>query len=164
MNASGSVVAVCIGGEGELWKYPVPEVVVEQFGLRGDRHAGPTRRSFRDPSVIKPNDCQVTLAAEVLVQLVGELGIELPHGSLGENLTVSGLGDLYRILDGALLRIGGCVVLRVTEQNQPCFKLQQHHRLLPKAAYRRRGILATVVSGVGEIIRSGDSIEVLEVV
>lgn len=165
MSESGRVVAVCVGEEGELWKHSVSEVVVGQHGLLGDRHATPTRRSFKDPSVIKPNDRQVTLvAAEVLEHLAGELGIELVHGSFGENLTVSGMGDLSQIPDGTLLRIGGRVVLRVTGQNKPCHNLQQHHPLLTKEAYGRRGLLTTVVSGVGEILRSGDRIEILPAV
>jgi MOSC domain-containing protein YiiM len=45
---------------------------------------------------------------------------ELPHGSLGENLTVAGLleSDLYV---GDQLRFPDCV-LRVTQPRQPCFK------------------------------------------
>jgi MOSC domain-containing protein YiiM len=50
-----------------------------------------------------------------------QLGMELPFGSFGENITLSGvdeaavcIGDLYR---------AGTVLLQVSEPRQPCYKL-----------------------------------------
>lgn len=161
MSPRGSLVAVCIGRAGELWKTPVDEVTVGEFGLAGDRHAGPTRTSSRRPGEIVPNDRQVSvLAHEVLESVNAELGIALEPGQLGENVLVRGLGDLSGVAPGAQLRIGG-VVLRVTAQNEPCSNLMEYHRGLVKAAYKRRGLLATVVSGAGQRLRAGDPVELL---
>lgn len=56
-----------------------------------------------------------------------ELGIELPHGSFGENLTVSGaceedvcIGDIFQL---------GDVVVQVTQPRQPCWKLARRWRI-----------------------------------
>ncbi len=85
----------------------------------------------------------------------------LGPGSLGENICVEGLGDLLAVEPGATVRTDRGVVLRVTGQNEPCDNLMQHHRLLVRKAYRRRGVLATVVSGAGLLVAPGDRIDVV---
>lgn len=44
----------------------------------------------------------------------------LPHGSLGENLTIAGLLEA-EVFVGDVLRLPGCA-LRVTQPRKPCFK------------------------------------------
>lgn len=155
------MVAVCVGGPGELWKTPVAgEVGVEEHGLRGDRHAGPTRVSSRRPGAPIPNDRQITIVGqEALDDLGRSLGVTLEPGNLGENVCVSGLGDLSDVLPGALLETDRGVVFRVTGQNEPCANLMQYHQLLVKASYGRRGLIATVEAGAGLAIAAGDGIE-----
>ncbi len=157
---SGVVVAVCIGKPGELWKTPVSgEVAVDEHGLRGDRHAGPTRISSKTHETI-PNERQVTIVAQEALDALGrELDVTLEPGDFGENICVSGLGDLSDVKAGALLVTGRGVTFRVTGQNEPCSNLMQHHRQMVKASYGRRGLIATVESGAGLAIAAGDSIE-----
>ena len=159
----GVVVAACIGRPGELWKQPVEGgALVERFGFAGDRHAGEMRPTHNDPQVIKPNERQVTLMArEVELEIERELGVPLRPGSFGENICVEGLGDLSAVQPGALVRTDRGVVLRITAQNDPCDNLMEHHRLLVKKAYGRRGLLATVMSGAGLLVAPGDRIEIL---
>lgn len=152
--------AVCVGGPGELWKTPVAgEVAVDEHGLRGDRHAGPTRLSGRR-GVAVPNDRQITFVAqEALDDLGRELDVTLGPGDFGENICVRGLGDLSDVRPGALLVTGRGVAFRVTGQNEPCSNLTEYHRLMVKAAYGRRGLLATVEAGAGLAVAAGDTIE-----
>ncbi len=49
--------------------------------------------------------------------------------------------------------------VRVTGQNEPCSNLMQYDRGLVKASYGRRGLVATVVSGAGQRLRAGDTVE-----
>lgn len=51
---------------------------------------------------------------------IGRSADPLPHGSLGENLTISGLLEA-EVFVGDLLRFPDCV-LRVTQPRRPCFK------------------------------------------
>ncbi|MCH7758752.1 MOSC domain-containing protein [Patescibacteria group bacterium] len=161
MAKKGTIVAVCISSKGNVPKYPQEEVQVGQYGFVGDIHAGETRMSHRTKQE-KFNDRQVTLVAqEVLDSLNQELEIFLKPGDLAENITTEGLGDLSDILDGSLLQIGDRVVLKVTEQNNPCKNILVYHRLLVKKIYGRRGLLAIVKEGVDLRIRPGDIIQVL---
>lgn len=158
MQRSGTVVSVCISAQGNVSKYPQPEVVVEAYGFAGDIHAGETRIS-RKTGQSKANDRQISLVAEeVLDDLNRELGTTLKPGDFGENITTRGLGDLSQIPDGAVLTIGDAVRLRVTEQNNPCKNLSVYHRLMVKKSYDRRGILAVVLSGAGATLRPGTPI------
>lgn len=158
---AGVVVAVCTGKDGELWKTPVTEgVLVEEYGLRGDRHAGPTRVSHRDPSVRKSNDRQISIVAhEVLEEIGRALGVHLEAGSFGENVCVAGLGDLSEVRPGWLLRTDRGIVFRVTAQNDPCANLRQYHPQMVKASFGRRGLVAIVEAGAGLTLAPGDRVE-----
>jgi MOSC domain-containing protein YiiM len=162
LQIKGEIVAVCLGKPGDLWKFPVPEVELGPFGIVGDRHYGPTRRSYKDPTKEKPNDREISIVAQELYDVLNqEFGLTLSAGNFGENLLVRGLGNLSQVLDKTYLWIGKGLVLRVSGQNNPCKNLMVYHTQLVKASYGRRGLLATVVGGVGEKIRAGDSIEIL---
>lgn len=156
---AGEVVAVCVAAPGELFKTPVRgEVVVDEHGLRGDRHAGPTRMSHRK-RVEVPNDRQISIVAqEALDDLARELDVTLEPGDFGENVCVRGFGDLSDVTPGTRFVTSRGVVFRVTEQNEPCSNLMKYHRLMVKASYGRRGVVATVEAGAGLAIAAGDRI------
>jgi MOSC domain-containing protein YiiM len=50
-----------------------------------------------------------------------ELGVELPHGQFGENLTVDGMPETDVRIDD-VYRVGGAL-LQVSKPRSPCFKL-----------------------------------------
>ena len=156
----GEVVAVCIAAPGEVFKTPVQgEVLVDEHGLRGDRHAGPTRMSSRRKAEV-PNDRQISLMAqEALDDLGRELDVTLEPGDFGENVCVRGFGDLSDVTPGTRFVTSRGVVFHVTEQNEPCSNLMKYHRLMVKASYGRRGLLAVVEAGAGLAIAAGDRIE-----
>jgi MOSC domain-containing protein YiiM len=91
-----------------------------------------------------------------------ELGLELPFGQFGENLTVEGMpetevriGDVYGI---------GTAVLQVSQPRSPCYKLamkmERPRFLKPFLASGRTGFYLRVLEE-GEI-GAGDEIELIE--
>jgi len=154
---TGTVVAVCLRKEGGVPKYPQSEVIVGQYGIEGDWHAGPMRT--RGNGEVVENTRHVSLVAkEVFDDLNRELATDIPHGGFGENVLVEGMGDLSDVEDGAVLRFSSGVELEVTGQNDPCKNLMVYHNQIPKRAYGRRGVLA-VVKTTGTL-RPGDTVSV----
>jgi len=154
-------------GPHSVGKEPQPSgAVLGQWGFVGDHHNREMRPSFSKPGTFKPNtDRHVSLLAlEVINSLNMELGLEMSSGTLGENITTHGLGDLSYISNGSRLIIKNSLecqlaILRVVEQNQPCKNLYSQHRLLVKKIYGRRGLLCVIESGIGKRICRYDSIE-----
>jgi len=82
--------------------------------LEGDRQG--------DPSVHGGHDKAILAYAAVHYPLWrAELGIEMPHGAFGENLTVTGL-DEETVCIGDIYRIGEAVV-QVSQPRAPCWKI-----------------------------------------
>jgi MOSC domain-containing protein YiiM len=165
----GTIVSINTAREGGLPKRArVGGAKLGEWGFEGDYHNRQMRPSFSKPGTLKPNiDRHISLvSSEVIDALNQELGLGLMHGSLGENITTSGLGDLSQIPDGARLVIRNSItlnelaVLRVVEQNKPCKNLYPLHRLLVKKIFGRRGILCAVESSTGHRLARGDIIEV----
>ncbi len=162
----GTILSINASREPGVTKIPYMAAIVGRWGFEGDRHNRELRPSFSKPGTLKPNtDRHITiLAQEVIDDLNQALGLSLVPGSLGENITTRGLGDLSQIQDGAMLSVrdpGGDMrlTLRVTEQNQPCKNLAPIHRLLVKRIHGRRGLLCSIESGLGHLVRVGHSIE-----
>ncbi len=80
------------------------------------------------------------------------------EGGVGENLLVSGLGDLGDLQPGQRMRFSSGVELRVTGQNDPCKNLMVWHPQVPKQMLGRRGVICTVL--VQGALRPGDSVEI----
>ena len=157
MPTHGSVVAVCLSAESGVPKHPQAEVNVGAQGIVGDFHAGETSR--HGSSASQPNKRQVTVVAEeAVVDATAQLSIEIPHGGLGENVLVSGLGDLGELQPGQRLRFSSGVELQVTEQNNPCKKLMVWHPQIPKHLMGRRGVVCTVLTPGS--LRPGDTVSI----
>ena len=163
MPRCGRVVAVCHSLQHGLPKLSHPFGVVGPFGLDNDAHAREIRYSSRR-EVYEPNTRHILIVAqEALLAINDLLGLSLGPGDFGENLLVEGLGDLSDVPNGTTVRINDSVILRVSEQCQPCKSLVEYHRHpdLLKASLGRRGLLTTVVSGVGQVLKSGQVIELM---
>ncbi|HWP61434.1 MAG TPA: MOSC domain-containing protein [Candidatus Paceibacterota bacterium] len=157
----GIVSAVCISANGGIPKYPQQVVTVDKFGLVGDYHNREMRPSFSMPGVMKANIRHITLVGKEALSAVNtKLGLELGAGSIGENILTEGLGELSEVHDGATIRFQRGLVLTVVEQNEPCSNLRPLHRLMVKTIYGRRGLLCSIVDGVGTTVLPGDWIEV----
>ncbi|MGB9823967.1 MAG: MOSC domain-containing protein [Candidatus Hydrothermia bacterium] len=98
----GKVIACCISEKKGIQKNEVPEIfLIENFGVRGDAHAGGER--------------QVSLLA---VESVEKSGIKAKPGDFGENILTSGL-DLKTLKIGAKLKIGEAL-LEITHIGKKC--------------------------------------------
>ena len=156
----GTVVAVCLRSESGVPKYPQPEIAVGSHGVEGDFHSGPINKHKKtgDP---EPNKRHVTIVAQEALEAVNDqLQVELGPGSIGENIQVSGLGDLSGLKDGDLLELGADVVVRVSGQNAPCATLNVYHKDIIKSFLGRRGVAATVVKTGA--LRPGDAVKLVK--
>jgi MOSC domain-containing protein YiiM len=96
-------------------------IAVQALGLEGDEQADPTVHGGLSKAVYAyPHEHYAfwqTVRAQASQQGWDEA---LPHGMLGENLTLSGLleGEAYI---GDVLRFPDCV-LAISEPRQPCYK------------------------------------------
>lgn len=93
-------------------------VAVRSLGLDGDEQADPTVHGGRSKAVYAYPVEHYDFWREQKRAL--GLSDELPYGSFGENLTVSGVLE-DELFVGDELRFRNCV-LRVTEPRRPCFK------------------------------------------
>jgi MOSC domain-containing protein YiiM len=137
------VVAVCTSPSKGTPKEPVSEVVLlENFGLEGDAHAGFAHR-------------QVSLLALESIRKMEEKGLAVAPGSFAENLTVRGL-KLEEIPVGQRLRIGRDVVLEVSQIGKECHRRCAVYYRAGDCVMPREGIFAVVVQG--GTVRPGDEI------
>ncbi len=103
-----------------IHKQPVAgSVQVNRLGLAGDEQADPSSHGGLTKAVYAyPVEHYGFWAAQRRTWFKREMS--LPFGSLGENLTVTGLLE-QQVWVGDRLQIGSCL-LEVTEPRQPCFK------------------------------------------
>ena len=100
---------------GGLPKLPVPPpVMLYREGVEGDRH-----RNLRVHG--GPNKAVLMIAAE-LVDSWALDGFPVTYGTLGENLTVSGM-DPHQWRAGQRYRVGYDAVIELTTLRQPCQNL-----------------------------------------
>ncbi|WP_036218578.1 MOSC domain-containing protein [Calidithermus chliarophilus] len=136
----GRVLSLHAGPERGLPR-PARESVclVEGFGVEGDRKAG------------KRPDRQVLLLGQATYGFLASQGLELPHGSLGENVVLD--FDPMGLEPGTRLQVGEAVLV-VTLRCSPCAHLYAACPALEGLVGGRRGMLARVERGGS--IRSGD--------
>ncbi|WP_028240124.1 MOSC domain-containing protein [Stutzerimonas azotifigens] len=140
--------------------------LVEGEGVEGDAHRGRTvrhrSRVKRDPSA--PNLRQVHLLHNELVEQLQAAGFRVGPGTMGENITTTGI-DLLALPTGAVLAIGPQVRLEVTGLRNPCAQLDGYQPGLTAAVLdrdahgnlvRKAGIMSVVRQG--GTVRPGDAI------
>lgn len=158
----GRVVAVCTSRNSGIPKLQRKYARITHYGFAGDYHAKKMRHSFGTGGQ-KPNiDRHISIVAQEVIDAINEeLGLSLIPGSLGENITTSGLGDLSDIADGTIIHIGSVgtnVTLRVSQQNNPCSILSPLDKRIVKTLHKRRGILCSVMGSFGQIVCPDDTI------
>lgn len=157
LQIQGRQVASAIG------KRPVAEAVaVLPLGLDGDEQADPTVHGGRNKAVYAYGAQHYafwqTVRAQARAAAVDEV---LPHGFLGENLTVDGL-DEAQCFVGDRWQLPGCTLV-VTEPRQPCFKFNavmgfnQAGKLMAQSGWCG-SYLAVLEPGV---VQAGDTIQVV---
>ncbi len=146
-NKKGIILAVCIGDSRKRPKKPVERaVLVEDFGIKGDVHAG------RDHK-------QVSLLNSISLEKNRKAGYDLNYGDLFENIDFQGIVDLYQCPLGTSIRIGKDVILSIAQIGKDhdvdiVVRGQKVRSIMPV-----EGIFTRVVEG-GEI-QGGDTIEVI---
>lgn len=139
-----------------IWKTPVDgPVVARGVNLVGDVQADRTAHGGPDKALY-------AYAAEDLAWWSAQLDLELGPGSMGENVTTSGI-DLADVVVGECWQVGG-VRLQVTQPRIPCFKLgvRMADDRFPErfAASHRYGFYLRILAE-GEL-EAGDEIVVAE--
>jgi MOSC domain-containing protein YiiM len=143
--------------------------LVEGLGVEGDSHAGTTvqhisRKRWRPQD---PNLRQVHLLAGELLDELTRLGYDVPPGSMGENITTSGV-DLLGLPVGTVLRLGAEAEVEITGLRNPCVQIDRYSPgLLAEVVgrdeagevVRRAGVMG-VVRRSGEV-RAGDPLHVV---
>ncbi|MCA9285969.1 MAG: MOSC domain-containing protein [Phycisphaerales bacterium] len=133
---------------GGIPKLPRPSCRVSMRGLEGDAH---NHEKHNHP------DCAVSLLDLEMIASLREDGFELVPGSVGENLTLSGvnvqdmsIGDRLRFVnpDGS-----EGPEIELTKVRKPCFVLDAIHPDLQALAPGRIGFLAKVVRE-GNLVRA----------
>lgn len=139
------VIDVNISKEKGTLKNPVDKaVLIEDYGIEGDAHAGKWHR-------------QVSLLAEESIDKMRAKGIELKDGDFGENITTRNI-ELHKLPIGSKLKISDCI-LEVTQIGKECHSSCQIKQKVGSCIMPVEGIFTKVLRG-GEI-KKGDKIILL---
>lgn len=142
----GIVKAVCISKKKGTEKVNVHEAeLIENFGLKGDAHAGNWHR-------------QVSLLSYEQIEKFRRRGADVSFGAFGENLVVEGF-------DFKALPVGtkfGCneVILEMTQIGKECHHGCRIFQMMGDCIMPREGVFAVVIRG-GKI-SEGDRMEIVE--
>ena len=140
------VVAVCISEQKGTQKHEVPEIQVKKkHGIVGDAHAGDWHR-------------QVSLLGTESVDKMKKVFPDIPIGAFAENILTEGV-TLYELPIGTKLRVGGDVLLEVTQIGKECHASCAIRKQVGDCVMPREGIF-TIVLEEGTI-RAGDLVDVI---
>ncbi len=141
--------AICISEERGGPKRPIQSAEFRRdHGIVGDAHAGRWHR-------------QVSLLAAEDVQEARTRLHDLQPGDFAENVLLAGV-DVGQLGLGSRLRLGGEVVVSVTQIGKVCHAPCRIGQALGECIMPRRGLFARVETG-GHVY-AGDAVEVLEAV
>lgn len=142
----GKVLAVCTSEKKGTQKEDVGTIeVIEDYGVKGDAHAGKWHR-------------QVSLLSFDKIEDFRARGAEVEDGAFGENLVVQGI-------DFATLPIGtkfGCndVVLELTQIGKECHSGCAIFKKMGECIMPKQGVFTRVLHG--GVIHPGDELTILD--
>lgn len=141
----GIVRGICISEQRGTAKHEIPEAeFVEDFGIRGDAHAGKWHR-------------QVSLLALEKIDDFRSRGAAVETGAFGENLVVEGY-DLRSLPVGTRLQVGEAL-LEVTQIGKECHSHCAIFAQVGDCIMPREGIFAKVLRG--GMVRRGDAVDIV---
>ena len=144
----GIIRAVCISEKKGIAKQNIGScMLIENFGLENDAHAG----SERQVSLLPLE------SVRAFQEKTPEVG-ELKPGIFGENLLTEGF-DLKNFPVGTRFRIGS-VLLELTQIGKTCHTGCEISKLAGSCIMPREGVFAKVLSG--GMVKDGDEIELLK--
>ena len=139
--------AVCLSEEKGTTKKVIKKgELIENFGLKGDAHAGKWHR-------------QLSLLDESSIDKMRGQGYNLNFGDFAENITTEGLENLFQLPIGTKLKINGEILLEITQIGKKCHHDCEIMQTIGDCVMPREGVFAKVLKG-GEI-KAGDKIEIL---
>lgn len=142
----GTVKAVCISEQKGTQKVPVDEVIlVEDFGIEGDAHAGKWHR-------------QVSLLGFEKIEEFKARGVAVDDGAFGENLIVEGF-DLRTLPLGTKFCVGDGALLELTQIGKECHDKCAIYTVVGDCIMPREGVFTRVLTG--GTVRPGDPIEIV---
>ena len=163
----GFVLAVCKNANPGIPKIQADSILlVEDFGVEGDYHAGKKIRhrylAKKDPD--KPNHRQVLLIDSKILGDLDKSGIHIVPGQMAENIVCYGI-NVMALKIGTKLSAGEAR-LEITEVRDPCRQLNHSHPDLYQAVIHEingeeiytAGIFARILKG-GKV-DAGDKIYV----
>lgn len=143
----GIIKAVCTSPEKGMRKKDIGEgLLIREFGLKDDAHAGPWHR-------------QVSLLAVESVDKMRAKGLDVGPGDFAENLTTEGI-DLVNLPIGTHLKIGTDAVGEVTQIGKECHAHCAIYYQAGDCVMPREGIFIRVLEGGP--VKTGDTVEVME--
>lgn len=143
---TGTVMAVCTSPEKGTQKQNVSRaLLIEDYGIEGDAHAGKWHR-------------QVSLLSYEKIEDFRQRGAEIAFGAFGENLVVSGI-DFRTLPVGTRFQCGE-VTLELTQIGKECHHGCEIFRKMGDCIMPREGVFAKVLHG--GTIAVGDELKVLQ--
>jgi MOSC domain-containing protein YiiM len=142
----GRILAVCQSREkGTVKKEIGSGVLIENYGLENDAHAGKWHRQIS------------LLGIESIDKMKGK-GFKIKFGDFAENLTTENI-ILPELPLGTKLTVGESVLLEVTQIGKKCHHDCEIRKKIGDCVMPREGIFARVLKG-GRV-KPGDCVEVL---
>lgn len=142
---SGKIEAISVSDRKGVKKNNVSgAVLIENFGIENDAHAGNWHR-------------QISLLDMSSINRMKQKLPEIAPGNFAENITTSGL-ELFSMPVGTLLKAGESCLLRITQIGKECRTKCAIYYAAGDCVMPKEGIFAEVLKG-GDI-RVGDKIEV----
>ena len=142
----GEIIAICISEKRGTQKKRIPEAeFVEDWGIKGDAHAGKWHR-------------QVSLLSHDKIEAFRARGAEVADGAFGENLVVEGF-DFAKMAVGTRFRCND-VILELTQIGKECHNGCEIFKKMGDCIMPREGVFTRVLHR--GIVREGDELVVLE--
>ncbi|GAB5046842.1 MOSC domain-containing protein [Thermodesulfovibrio sp. TK110] len=139
----GKVVSINISkNKGTTKKATLEAMVIENFGIEGDAHAG--SHSYR----------QISLLSVESIKKMRAKDLNLNYGDFAENITTQGI-DLLSLPVGTKLKIGECI-LEITQHGKSCHSKCEIFKAVGDCIMPKEGVFAKVLKG-GKI-KVGDEI------
>lgn len=137
----GKVIAVCTSPRKGTLKENVHRAeIIEDFGIKGDAHAGKWHR-------------QISLLSLERIEEFKARGAEIEYGAFGENIVVSGY-DFKAMPVGTRFRCGQ-VVLELTQIGKECHHGCAIFQAMGDCIMPREGVFCRVIHG--GVIEEGDA-------
>ncbi len=139
----GRIVAVSVSDRKGIKKKNIERgVLVENFGLEGDAHAGDWHR-------------QISLLAQESIDKIRAKGLDVAPGDFAENITTRGFA-IEELPVGTRLQLGTQALVEITQIGKVCHNRCAIFHQVGDCVMPREGIFARILKGGP--IRPGDAI------